>query len=68
MISIPAAIYWYEKSLENNMEILSFQNYVCSTWLPHLQLAVCYDRLGNYQLASKHNESALLAMKNTLIS
>lgn len=41
------------------MEILRFQNNVCSTWLPHLQLAVCYDRIGEHQLASKHNESAL---------
>ncbi|KMY50348.1 tetratricopeptide repeat-containing glycosyltransferase family 2 protein [Peribacillus loiseleuriae] len=62
---IETAIYWYEKSLENKeTEKLSFQNNACSFWLPHLQLAVCYDRLGQYQLASKHNESALLYRPN----
>ncbi|WP_407313704.1 glycosyltransferase [Desulfosporosinus sp. SB140] len=30
----------------------------CWTWLPHLQLCVCYDRLGNHELAYKHNEIA----------
>ncbi|MCO1603801.1 tetratricopeptide repeat-containing glycosyltransferase family 2 protein [Desulfosporosinus nitroreducens] len=30
----------------------------CWTWLPHLQLCVCYDRLGKQELAYKHNEIA----------
>ncbi|MDP4161126.1 MAG: glycosyl transferase, partial [Bacillota bacterium] len=30
----------------------------CWTWLPHLQLCVCYDRLGKHELAYKHNELA----------
>ncbi|MDQ7092666.1 glycosyltransferase family 2 protein [Desulfosporosinus sp. PR] len=30
----------------------------CWTWLPHLQLCVCYDRLGKHELAYKHNEIA----------
>ncbi|QGQ96503.1 glycosyltransferase family 2 protein [Paenibacillus psychroresistens] len=29
------------------------------TWLPHIQLCVCYDRLGNYEMAYRHNEIAL---------
>ncbi len=29
------------------------------TWLPHLQLCVCYDRLGDYERARMHNEIAL---------
>ncbi|MCJ7992657.1 glycosyltransferase [Priestia sp. OVS21] len=54
------AIYWYEKALENKEEQgLAFQNHSCSTWLPHLQLTVCYDRLGQHQLAFQHNEKAL---------
>lgn len=57
---ISTAIYWYEKALENKEEEgLVFQNHSCSTWLPHLQLTVCYDRLGQHQLAFQHNEKAL---------
>ena len=28
------------------------------TWAPHIQLCVCYDRLGKHQLAYEHNEIA----------
>ncbi|EGW36168.1 glycosyltransferase family 2 protein [Desulfosporosinus sp. OT] len=30
----------------------------CWTWLPHLQLCVCYDRIGKHELAYAHNEIA----------
>lgn len=30
----------------------------CWTWLPHLQLCVCYDCLGEHELAYEHNEIA----------
>lgn len=30
----------------------------CWTWLPHLQLCVCYDRIGKHELAYEHNEIA----------
>ncbi|MES9774740.1 tetratricopeptide repeat-containing glycosyltransferase family 2 protein [Priestia megaterium] len=57
---ISTAIYWYKKALENKEEkSLSFQNHSCATWLPHLQLAVCYDKIGQHQLAFQHNEEAL---------
>ncbi|MEC0094298.1 tetratricopeptide repeat-containing glycosyltransferase family 2 protein [Paenibacillus macquariensis] len=54
------AIYWYDTAtkLEPASNNLGFQNLSCSTWLPHLQLCVCYDRIGNYQLAYEHNEEA----------
>lgn len=53
------AIYWYSQALscENN-ELLSFQNVSFSTWLPHLQLCVLYDRLKEYEKAYIHNEAA----------
>jgi hypothetical protein len=35
-----------------------FLNHACWTWLPHLQLCVCYYQLGEYELAYKHNEIA----------
>ncbi|WP_454871097.1 glycosyltransferase [Priestia megaterium] len=57
---IPSAIYWYKQALENAKEQdLAFQNHSCATWLPNLQLAVCYDRLGKHQLAFEYNEKAL---------
>jgi glycosyltransferase involved in cell wall biosynthesis len=54
------SIFWYTLAtqLEHPKESLGFVNPVCSTWLPHLQLCVCYDRIGNYELAYQHNEAA----------
>jgi hypothetical protein len=37
---------------------MGFVNTACSTWLPHLQLCVCYDRVGDYEAAYRHNEIA----------
>ena len=55
------AIFWYRlgaqiKPKENQ---LGFENAAYFTWLPHLQLCVCYSRLGAYKLAYLHNEVAL---------
>lgn len=54
------AIYWYYVAiqLEISNECSGFVNPAFSTWLPHLQLCVCYDRLQQYDLAYQHNESA----------
>lgn len=54
------AIFWYKTAttLERVTDNWGFQNLACSTWLPHLQLCVCYDRVGNYPLAYEHNEEA----------
>lgn len=54
------AVFWYklatelEKPLDNWGQLF----HACWTWLPHLQLCVCYDRLGWHDLAYKHNEIA----------
>ncbi|WP_025731635.1 glycosyltransferase [Heyndrickxia ginsengihumi] len=54
------AIYWYKQAIANSTnETVYFHNHICSTWLPHLQLAICYDRLGQYDVANYHNEQAL---------
>ncbi|MDR9852234.1 glycosyltransferase family 2 protein [Paenibacillus sp. VCA1] len=55
-----AAVYWYKQAIENPAPANSWgmQNLNCSTWLPHLQLCVCYDRLGMHQIAYHHNEAA----------
>ncbi|HWQ74634.1 MAG TPA: glycosyltransferase [Syntrophomonas sp.] len=55
-----AAIFWYKlatmlKPAENQQ---GFQNLNCSTWLPHLQLCLCYCNMGEYKLAYLHNEAA----------
>ncbi|MBS4208549.1 glycosyltransferase [Bacillus sp. FJAT-50079] len=55
-----SAAHWYEQAIADEQENKPrfFHNYAHSTWLPHLQLAVCYDRLGQHQLANEHNEIA----------
>jgi glycosyltransferase involved in cell wall biosynthesis len=54
------AAYWYEMAtkLEKPKDSLGFFNDECWTWLPHLQLCVCYDKLGMIDLAFEHNEIA----------
>ncbi len=54
------AIYWYKQALsvDRNEENWGFENLACSTWLPNLQLCVCYDRIGEYETANEHNEKA----------
>lgn len=55
------AIYWFNAAIhsgidKNNMVLV---NHTYSTWLPHLQLCLCYDRLGQYDKANEHNEIAI---------
>ncbi len=54
------AIFWYTLAinLQKPKDPLAMLNNACWTWLPHLQLCVCYDRIGKYELACKHNEIA----------
>ena len=54
-----AAIHWYHQALlYENQQPISFQNTAFSTWLPHLQLCVLYDRLKQHDKAYHHNELA----------
>jgi len=58
----PTAIYWYETALtlpkpKYHMGLL---NLVCWTWMPHVQLCICYAKLGELQKAYEHNEKALV--------
>nr|WP_216651728.1 glycosyltransferase [Paenibacillus sp. NEAU-GSW1] len=57
---IQTAIFWY--NLATNVILpekkMGFHNVACSTWLPHLQLCVCYDQIGEYSKAYQHNEIA----------
>jgi len=45
--------FWYKLATRLEKPALSRL-----TWLPHVQLCVCYDRLGKYELAYEHNEIA----------
>ncbi|MFE3574089.1 glycosyltransferase [Lysinibacillus sp. NPDC059133] len=53
------AIFWYEQALliKQNPNT-PFQNKTFTTWLPHLQLCVLFDRLQQYETANAHNELA----------
>ncbi|MEA5025056.1 hypothetical protein SDC9_24607 [bioreactor metagenome] len=54
------AIFWYKLASELEKPTNSWgpKSEACWTYLPHLQLCVCYDRLGMHELAYKHNEIA----------
>ncbi|WP_199731665.1 glycosyltransferase [Cohnella endophytica] len=54
------AVFWYRLASEMTRpnDNWGFFNHACWTWLPHLQLCVCYYRLGEYLQAYKHNEIA----------
>lgn len=59
------AIHWYEQALliKQNPHA-PFQNNTFTTWLPHLQLCVLYDRLQQYEIANAHNELASTFIPN----
>ena len=52
--------FWYKLATQLEKPINSWGpiNEACWTWLPHLQLCVCYDRIGKHELAYEHNEIA----------
>ncbi len=54
------AAFWFKLAtqLEKPLDNRGFMDHASWTWLPHLQLCVCYDRLGDYELAYRHNEIA----------
>ncbi|WP_017472986.1 glycosyltransferase [Amphibacillus jilinensis] len=54
------AVFWYELAtqLETDPNKWSFTYPAYSTWYPHLQLCVCYYKLGNFEKAFEHNERA----------
>ena len=54
------AVYWFELclSLKRPEQAWGFQTPDCWGYIPGIQLAVCYDRLGDYRKASGFNELA----------
>lgn len=57
---ISKAIYWYKLalSLETPADTNIFYNRACWTWLPNLQLCVCYYRLGDKKIAYEYIKEA----------
>lgn len=55
------AIYWYERATQLGEPPKSggMVEHAAWTWLPYLQLCVCYDKLGQYEKAYDCNEKAL---------
>lgn len=56
---IDQAIYWYSLALKVNHDDIGYENPSCSTWLPHLQLCMCYYKQGDVEKAKIHNDEAL---------
>lgn len=54
------AAFWYKTaaSLDKPVSAMALMRHACWTWLPHLQLCVCYNKLGRNDLAKHHNEIA----------
>lgn len=58
------AAWWYGLAtrLEKPANTSALLLHACWTWLPHLQLCVCYDRMGDYAAAYEANERAAAYM------
>jgi glycosyltransferase involved in cell wall biosynthesis len=57
--NVLSATFWYKTAVQTEQSNENwFSNPTYTTWLPHLQLCVCYDRIGNHKLAYLHNEVA----------
>ncbi|MGP0587645.1 FkbM family methyltransferase [Paenibacillus timonensis] len=55
------AIFWYKEATKaKRPEVETVLYYeACWTWLPHIQLCICYYQLGDYKSAYDHNEQAM---------
>jgi glycosyltransferase involved in cell wall biosynthesis len=58
----PQAIYWFRQAtlIEPPQDAMSLTNLSYYTWLPHLQLCLCYDRIGDTDKARLHHRMAQL--------
>ncbi|MCY9544679.1 glycosyltransferase family 2 protein [Paenibacillus alvei] len=54
------AAYWYELATQLPSDAVHSGADANRTWLPHLQLCVCYDRLGDLNRAYNHHLQAAL--------
>lgn len=54
------AVYWFTQAtlLEKPANLMGATDNAAWTWLPHLQLTVCYDRMGDRSKAIEHHKKA----------
>ncbi|GIO09443.1 beta 1,4 glucosyltransferase [Brevibacillus reuszeri] len=54
------AIYWYRQAtmLERPQDAMGMTDESAWTWLPHLQLCYCYDRIGDISKSKIHHDMA----------
>lgn len=59
---VEEAIFWYETALKciPEKDNLGFNNKAYYTWVPAINLAVCYSKIQNYEKAFYYNELASL--------
>lgn len=60
------AVFWYDLASTRVFETDSggFQLVDCYGYIPYIQLCVCYDRLGNKELAKEYNDKAGILKPN----
>ncbi|EZH65025.1 glycosyl transferase [Bacillaceae bacterium JMAK1] len=57
------SLFWYQLAVQSREgDQLNFVNHAYSTWYPHLQLCVCYFRLGDLEKSKVANEKAAETM------
>lgn len=53
------AVHWFQFATQlPAIDTGGITNHACSTWIPHLELSVCYSHIGEYQKALEHIEIA----------
>lgn len=54
------AIYWFKEALSKKKNLTSGGFYIndCYSFIPHINLCICYDKLRNYKKANLYNELA----------
>lgn len=62
----PQAVHWYRQAtlLERPDDAMSMTDQSAWTWLPHLQLTYCYDKLGFADKAKIHHDMAKMFYPN----
>ena len=60
------AAFWYENAINNPPKpgSLNLVNSAMYTWVPALQLCVCYCKIGNFNKANEYNELAARYVPN----
>ncbi len=63
-----SAAFWFQLifTLEKPDNIWGFIQLECWNYIPYIECAVCYDRLGDYRKAQEFNNQALLIQPNSI--